>query len=312
MLSKEDKIVIICGGWSSEKEISLMSGKAIYQSLIKAQYNAILINMDRNIVQKLQELKPDIAFNALHGKFGEDGKINAILELLEIPLTHCSLLASAIAINKVKTKEFCSDIDGLNNIPYAVLKENNPNLNKNILTEFSKPFIVKPICEGSSCGVLLVKEGDSFSVDNLDWSYGNELLIEKYIKGKEVAVGIFKDKAIGVIEIKAINEFYDYDAKYITNSQYIMPADIKKETYNQALNFALKCHQKIGCEFVSRVDMLVEENSDKIFLLEINTHPGMTTNSLLPKIAAYCGISFLEIIIELLNHAKAKEKKFFS
>lgn len=312
MISKNDKIAVLCGGWNSEKEVSMVSGKTIYQTLCDAGYNAILVNLDRDIVQTLQEIKPNIVFNALHGEFGEDGKINAIVDLLEIPITHCSLLAASIAINKAKTKEFCANINGLNNIAFNILHRNQSQLNQKILDEFPKPFIIKPICEGSSYGVSLIKEGDNFSVDDLNWSYGDQMMIEKYIKGKEIAVAIFYDKAIGAIEVKSKNELYDYESKYISHSQYIMPADVKKEIYNQALDCGLKCHQKIGCEFMSRVDMLLEDGSDSLFLLEINTHPGMTPKSLLPKIAAYCGISFLEIIIELLNYAKEKQEKILS
>jgi D-alanine-D-alanine ligase len=310
MISKKDRIAVVCGGCSSENETSIATGENVYKALIEDGYNAILVKLDsEDIVHIIKEEKPDIIFNALHGKFGEDGKINKIIESLQIPITHCSALSASIAINKIKTKEFCSNIDGLHNIPFKNLQKNQKKINQQILTDFPKPFVIKPIEEGSSRGVVIIEEGKSFGISDLDWSYGNELLVEKYIEGQEIAVAIFQDNAIGAIEIKPSSKFYDYQAKYLSQSEYVMPANISEDIYNKVLDFSLKCHKKIRCDFFSRVDILVERKTGKIFLLEINTHPGMTENSLFPKIAAYHNISFLEIIVELLNYAKKKKEK---
>ena len=158
MLTKKNKIAVICGGWNCEKEVSLSSGQNVHKTLKDAGYNSILIDVDRDIVKKLYDIKPDIVFNALHGRFGEDGRMTAILDLLEIPVTHCSILPSAIAMNKIKTKELCSNIGGLGNIDFAILKKNNNAENKAILNKFPKPFVIKPVSEGSSCGIYMIDE----------------------------------------------------------------------------------------------------------------------------------------------------------
>lgn len=305
---KKKNIVVLMGGWNSEREVSLRSGEAVYNALLELGYMATKIDFDRNIVVKLNEVKPDLVFNALHGKYGEDGRIQGLLDILNIPYTHSGILASAVSMDKVLTSKICSAA-GILSPKFAVIKKGeNKNNQKVILEEIAHPFVIKPINEGSSVGVQVILENMSFDLDGFDWKYGDEMIVEKYISGQEVQVAIMDNKALGAIEVRPKKLFYDYECKYTPGmTDYIMPAEISRDEYQEVLDLALKCHKTIGCSGISRVDFILNNKnggSNQFYLLEINTHPGFTATSLVPKIAKYCNISFNEIVKYLVVEAK--------
>jgi D-alanine-D-alanine ligase len=300
------KIAILMGGWGSEREVSLSSGEAVYKALIELGYDAIKIDFDRDVVAKLQKIKPDIVFNALHGSFGEDGKIQGLLDILNIPYTHSGLLASAICMDKILTRRICTGYD-IRSPEYDILVKNDHENNKKIIAKIGKPFVIKPISEGSSVGVEIILENFKFNISDYNWQYGDKIIIEKYIAGQELHVGIMDNKALGIVEVRPKKLFYDYECKYTAGmTDYIVPAEISAEKYQEAMDIALKCHKNLGLRGISRVDFILnnKDNGDnQIYLLEVNTHPGFTPNSLVPKIAKYRDIEFKEIIEYLVKSA---------
>ena len=303
-------IAVLMGGWNSEKEVSVVSGNAVYNALIELGYKVTKINFDRNIVSRLQEIKPDIVFNALHGRYGEDGRIQGLLDILNIPYTHSGLAASAICMDKVISRNICSSA-GIKVPTFVVINKNDdPQRKKNLLNKIGKPFVIKPVNEGSSVGVEIILEHNDFDIENYSWQHGDQIIAENYIKGQEIHVAIIDDKAVGAIEVKPKkNLFYDYQSKYTAGmTEYIMPALITSEKYNQVLELGLKCHQILGCKTVSRVDFLLNNgqasSDNQFYLLEVNTHPGLTPTSLVPKIAKYNNISFNDIVEILINSAQ--------
>jgi D-alanine-D-alanine ligase len=300
------KIAVLMGGWNSEREVSLSSGEAVYNALNKLGYDAVKIDFDRDVVAKLQNIKPDIVFNALHGRFGEDGRIQGLLDILNISYTHSGLLASAICMDKVLTKRICASY-GIRSPEYDILVKGDNENNKKNIANISKPFVIKPISEGSSVGVEIILENFKFNIADYNWQYGDKIIIEKYIAGQELHVGIMDDQALGIVEVRPKKLFYDYECKYTNGmTDYIVPAAIGKEKYQEALDIALKCHKSLGLRGISRVDFILNNKDDgdnQIYLLEVNTHPGFTPNSLVPKIAKYRGIEFEEIIEYLVKSA---------
>jgi D-alanine-D-alanine ligase len=305
---KTKHIAVLMGGWNSEREVSLRSGDAAYNALLELGYKATKIDFDRDIVSKLNEIKPDIVFNALHGRYGEDGRIQGLLDILNIPYTHSGIVASAISMDKVLTSKICATV-GVYSPPFAIIKKDENQQNKEIIFDkIGKPFVFKPINEGSSVGVQVILENMPFNLDNFDWQYGEEMIVEKYIAGSEVQVAIMDNKALGAIEVRPKKLFYDYECKYTAGmTDYIMPAQIPDDKYRELLDLALKAHKTVGCLGVSRVDFILnnKNNGDnKFYFLEINTHPGFTATSLVPKIAKYQGISFNDIVEYLVRSAK--------
>ncbi|MES2677729.1 MAG: D-alanine--D-alanine ligase [Pseudomonadota bacterium] len=301
-------IAVLMGGWNSEREVSLRSGEAAYNALLELGYRATKIDFDRNIVARLAEVKPDIVFNALHGRYGEDGRIQGLLDILNIPYTHSGIVASAISMDKVLTDKICSTV-GIKSPDFALIKKGDNENNKKILFEtIGKPFVIKPINEGSSVGVQVILENAPFNLDNFDWQYGDEMMVEKYIAGQEVQVAIMDNKALGAIEVRPKHLFYDYECKYTAGmTDYIMPAEIPADKYQELLDLALKAHKIVGCSGVSRVDFILNNKNggdNQFYFLEINTHPGFTATSLVPKIAKYQGISFAQIVEYLVSSAK--------
>ena len=300
-------IAVLMGGWNSEREVSLRSGEAVYQALINLGYKATKIDFDRNIVSKLNEIKPDIVFNALHGQFGEDGRIQGLLDILNISYTHSGIIAAAVSMDKVLTRKICAAY-GVKYPQFALIKKGEDEKNKKILfEEIGKPFVIKPINEGSSVGVQVILQNMPFNLDEFDWKYGDEMIVEKYIAGQEVQVAIMDNKALGAIEVRPKKLFYDYECKYTPGmTDYIMPAEIPQEKYNEILDLAMRCHKALGCSGVSRVDFILNNKNDgdnEFYFLEINTHPGFTALSLVPKIAAHIGISFEQIVEYLVSSA---------
>lgn len=299
-------IAVLMGGWNSEREVSLRSGEAVYEALIKLGYKASKIDFSRNIFSQIQESKPDIIFNALHGQYGEDGRIQGVLDILQIPYTHSGIVASALCMDKVLTGKICGTV-AVKSPQYEIIKKGEDKLNKEKIYNIGKPFVIKPINEGSSVGVEVILQNMPFNLDEYTWKYGDSMIIDKYIAGKEIQVAVMDGKALGAIEVRPKKLFYDYECKYTAGmTDYIMPAEISKEKYDEVLKLAEKCHEAVGCRGISRVDFILNDKGggdQQFYLLEVNTHPGFTATSLVPKIAKYVGISFEEIVEFLIKTA---------
>ncbi len=304
---KNKHIAILMGGWNSEREVSLRSGEAVYRALISLGYNKITkIDFSRQIFQQLQEVKPDILFNALHGQYGEDGRIQGVLDILQIPYTHSGIVASALCMDKVLTRKICETV-GVKSPNYEILKKGEDQKNKEKIFSIGKPFVIKPINEGSSVGVEVILPNNKFDFTQYEWKYGDEIIIEKYIAGQEIQVAVMDNKALGAIEIRPHGLFYDYECKYTAGmTDYIMPAEISQEKYKQILDLAQRCHKVVGCSGISRIDFILNNKDggdNEFYLLEVNTHPGFTATSLVPKIAKHVGISFEEIVEFLVKNS---------
>ncbi len=301
---KAKKIAVLRGGWNEESEVSMDSGQSVIDSLRKNGYSNIVdIIFDYNFITKITDANPDIVFIALHGKFGEDGRVQSILDFLNIPYTHSPYLPCAIAMNKELSLNIAKSINIDTPKGYVLSKSSLDNEHK--VREIGFPMIIKPLDSGSSVGVEVIDEHDNFNIRDYHWQFGNKVIVEQFVSGQEIQVAVINNNAIGAIEIKPKNRFYDYESKYVAGmSEYIMPANLSNENYNKALIQAQIIHQSFGCNSLSRVDFIYCQDDNKFYFLEINTHPGFTENSLVPKIAKYCGISFIEIIEYLLNNAK--------
>lgn len=292
------KVAVLMGGNSSERSISLATGDACLKALLELGYEAFALDVSGDFNKLIAVLsKVDIVFNALHGFFGEDGKIQAILEFLQIPYTHSGVLASALAMDKAKAK-IVAKAAGVATAPSVVI--NRFDIKNNEYIDF--PYVIKPLLEGSSVGVHIVKDKDAKALTYLtsdDWKFGDEVLLEAYVKGREFACGVMGDEALAVTEIciDANYEFYDINAKYQPNgSNHICPADLSLNIYQNMQRMALLAHQAIGCKGVSRSDFRYDEKTNKLAWLEINTQPGMTVTSLLPEMAAFDGIRFNDLV----------------
>ncbi len=302
------KIGVIAGGISSEREISLLTGENIYQSLLKSGYNATFIDTGKDFYSKLKKI--DLAFLALHGRYGEDGTIQGLMELMKIPYTGSGILGSAIAINKILSKKILK-FENILTPEYIALDFSNimdPVKSKSFVSEkLSYPVIVKPNSEGSTIGVNIVKNDGQLEYAVKDaLKYDNKVLVEEYIGGRELTVSIIGSEpvALPIIEIKPESGFYDYDAKYIKNTtEYIVPAELDREISRHISEVAIKCHRVLECSGISRVDFILDTYGDA-YVFELNTMPGMTATSLVPKAARAAGISFdllVEIILDLAN-----------
>ena len=297
------KIGVLLGGLSSEREVSLASGNAILNALKDKGYYAVAIDVGRDVTEKIKDNGIEVAFIALHGRFGEDGAIQGLLEVMGIPYTGSGILASALGMNKTVSKQVFRS-RGLLVGPYEVIYAGDAAKVNEALEDIRFPAVIKPHAEGSSVGVSLVfKREDVAAAVALALKYGNEFLIEKFIRGKEVQVGILGNRALGAIEIVPKRAFYDYTAKYEKGmSDHFFPARIPDVAYKRALEAGLAAHQAIGCRGYSRVDFIIDE-SGAPYILEVNTLPGMTATSLLPEIANGVGISFPDLVEEILRLA---------
>jgi len=299
---KMKKIGVLCGGSSHEREISLRTGDAVYRALVSLGLNVSKLDVDRDIALTLVKEKINLAFIALHGKLGEDGTIQGLLEIMGIPYTGSGVLASALALDKVYTKKVFS----YHNLPMAKYKvlEKRVETPGDLLGELNYPVIVKPAREGSTIGVTIVREPRGLdSAMNLAFTYGDNIIIEQYIEGREITVGILGEEPLPVIEIISKTAFYDYQAKYEPGmSQHIVPAKLPREQYELAQYLALSAHRALGCKGATRVDMVMGRDG-KIYLLEINTIPGMTETSLLPEAAAVAGMDFKQLVVKILSYA---------
>lgn len=299
---KTRKIGVLCGGSSHEREISLRTGDAVYRALVSLGLNVSKLDVNRDIALRLAKEEINLVFIALHGKLGEDGTIQGLLEIMGIPYTGSGILASALALDKTYTKK----VFYYHNLPMAKYKvlEKRVEAPGDILGELNYPVIVKPAREGSTIGVTIVWEPSGLDgAMNLAFGYGDKILIEKYIEGRELTVGILGDEALPVIEIMSKTTFYDYRAKYEPGmSEHIVPARLPQKQYELAQYLALSAHRALGCRGATRVDMVMD-GEGKIYLLEVNTIPGMTETSLLPEAAAVAGIDFKQLVVKILSYA---------
>jgi D-alanine-D-alanine ligase len=307
-------VAVLMGGWSGEREVSLVSGAAVNDALKAAGYKVTTIDMGRDIGALLPKLspRPDVVFNALHGRYGEDGCVQGLLEILNIPYTHSGVMASAIAMNKPMAKRLFAEA-GIR-CPKGVVAARDAVLKKDILP---RPYVVKPLNEGSSLGVRIVTKNDAKRpFDHAAWPYGDEVLVERYIPGREITVAVMGDEALGALELRPHAGFYDYDAKYSPDpnraAEHLVPAPLPRATYKEALRLALLAHRTLGCRGVTRADFRYDDTRKRsaskkagtLYLLEINTQPGMTPRSLVPEIAAEAGVSFQELVVWMVENAR--------
>ena len=301
------RILILSGGISKERLISLDTGLQVAKELKKNGYKIKISEPDNNLEKNIKEFKPSIIFNALHGQFGEDGYIQTILEQFKIPYTHSGVIASSIAMDKEVSKKIFikNKINTPKYIKYSFDKK-KLDLIKIIDKKLKFPVVVKPLNEGSSVNVYICTKKNISRILKSMKSY-KQIMIEKFIGGREIQVAIMGNKKLGAIELKPKRKFYDYQAKYNTNAktQHIIPIDLPKNKLDQVMNMAFKAHKTIGCKGVTRSDFKFFK--DKFYLLEINTQPGMTKLSLVPEIAAHHGISFKNLIEWILKDASTKK-----
>ena len=301
------KILIISGGISKERVISLETGNQVAKELKKNKYNVLITEPDFKLFDVIKSFKPNIIFNALHGQFGEDGYIQTILETTGIPYTHSGVISSAIAMDKELSKKIFikNKILTPKYITYSFDKS-KLSLIKLIEKKLKFPVVIKPINEGSSVNVFICTKKNIFQNIKLLKSY-NRVIIEKFIPGREIQAAIIGSKKLGAIELKPKRKFYDYQAKYNSKSKtkHIIPVDLSINHYNKIMNLALKAHRLIGCKGVTRSDFKFFNGN--FYLLEINTQPGMTRLSLVPEIASYYGISFIKLIEFILKDASTNK-----
>ncbi|MFZ5615789.1 MAG: D-alanine--D-alanine ligase [Pseudomonadota bacterium] len=299
-----NRIAVLKGGWSPEREVSLNSGAACAKALRAKGYDAIEIDAGRNLADQLKEARPDAVFNALHGQWGEDGCVQGLLEVMGLPYTHSGVLASSLAMDKQRTK--------------LVLKGAGvPSPEGRVMSRFDAagghamepPYVVKPNAQGSSVGVYIIRKGDNRPPAELTsekWSLGDEVLVETFIAGRELTVAVMGDRALCVTEITTSLAFYDYEAKYAPGgSQHVLPAQAPDAVTRRCMELALKAHRSLGCRGVTRSDFRYDESAkgEQIYFLEINTQPGMTATSLTPEQAAHCGISFPDLCQWIIEDA---------
>lgn len=297
-------VAVLMGGWSAEREVSLVTGQAACQALRGRGYRVSEVEVGRDLPQRLAELQPDVAYNALHGRFGEDGTVQGLLEIMAIPYTHSGVLASSLAMNKAMAKRLFAS---------AGLRSPEGHLTtiealQNGAPPMAPPYVVKPNNEGSSVGVRIVREAGERPIDRNDWPFGPEVLVERYIPGRELTVAVLDDRPLTVTEIRPHDGFYDYHAKYTEDEAlHLIPAPIPEHLSEQAMANALAAHRVLGCRGVSRADFRYDESEpDGLYLLEVNTQPGMTPLSLVPEQAAHVGISFPELCRWMVENARCE------
>jgi D-alanine-D-alanine ligase len=295
-------VAVLMGGWSAEREVSLVSGQAAVEALRARGYRVTAIDVGRDLAARLAELRPDVVYNALHGRYGEDGTVQGLLEIMGIPYSHSGVLASSLAMNKAMAKRLFATA-GLR-CPEGRLT--TVDALRNEAPPIPPPYVVKPNQEGSSVGVKIVRDPGEPAIDRNHWPYGPEVLIERYIPGRELTVGVLGERALAVTEIRHRHSFFDYHAKYTVNeARHLIPAPLAPELYQQVLDQALTAHRLLGCRGVSRADFRLDDRDpDGLYVLEVNTQPGMTPISLVPEQAAYAGMDFAELVEQLVLEAR--------
>jgi D-alanine-D-alanine ligase len=298
------RVAVLLGGRSPERDVSLVSGRACARALREEGFEAIEIDAGRDVADRLREAKPDAAFNALHGRWGEDGCVQGLLELMEIPYTHSGVLASALAMHKERAKA----VFRAAGLPLAesIVVDRRLASQKHLR---KPPYVVKPVNQGSSVGVFIVRQGDNRPPGELGtdkWTLGDEVMIEDYVPGRELTVSVMGNRALAVTEIVPKTQFYDYEAKYATGgSQHVVPAKLSPAATEEAMRLAERAHAALGCRGVSRTDFRYDdtEGKSRLVVLEVNTQPGMTPTSLVPEQAAYRGKSFRALVRWILEDA---------
>jgi D-alanine-D-alanine ligase len=296
-------VAVLMGGWSAEREVSLRSGHACAEALVRRGYRVTQIDVTREVASALTDAKPDVALNVLHGRPGEDGTLQGLLEILGVPYTHSGVLASALAMQKDTAKALFRACG----VPVA---------EDRVVSRFEAakahimppPYVVKPIAEGSSVGVFIVTEQQSHPPQELyrdDWAFGDRVMVERYVPGKELTCAVLGDRALDVIEIVPTTRFYDYEAKYAAGgSRHLLPAPVLPNVYQEVRRLAVAAHNALGCRGVSRADFRYDDRgTGNLVCLEVNTQPGMTATSLVPELAAYAGITFDELVQWMVEDA---------
>ncbi len=303
---KKKKIAVVMGGWSAEREVSLSSGQGVVKALTERGFDVKSIDLTRDLKKFLHDLepRPDVVFlNSIHGRWGEDGCIQGLIEMLGIPYTNSSLLASAIAMDKPTSLKLFREA-GIP-FPQGKVVSFEDVVKGGVL---STPYVIKPLREGSSVGVSIIQDESQLETVKKDWAFGSHVLVESYIPGKEIQVAVLGDKAIGAIEIRPKEAFYDYKAKYTAGfADHIMPASLSPNAYEEALDLALQAHKALGCEGVTRVDMRYDDTNGepgRFYVLEVNTQPGLTPLSLVPEIAAHVGISYADLLEWMIENPR--------
>ena len=297
-------VAVLMGGWSAEREISLRSGKACADALERQGFRVSRIDVGRDVASVLAATAPDVVLNVLHGRPGEDGTIQGILEVMQIPYSHSGVLASALAMEKDHAKTALSAA-GVP-VPHGCVVSRFVAAKAHAL---ERPYVIKPIAEGSSVGVFIVTKKHAHPPQELtreDWSFGDNVLCETYIPGLELTCAVMGDRALDVIEIVPTVSFYDFEAKYAPGgSKHLLPAPLKPNVYQEVRSLALQAHQALGCRGVSRADFRYDERAGTagLYCLEVNTQPGMTETSLVPELAAYAGITFEELVRWMVEDA---------
>lgn len=296
-------VAVLMGGWSVERDVSLRSGAFFVENAIACGYRVTPVDVQPDIAEMLARLRPDVAINGLHGRFGEDGTIQGVLEILRIPYTHSGVLASSLAMRKDRAKTMVAAAG----VPVApgVTVSRFEAAKRHVLPP---PYVLKPVDEGSSVGVVIVRHGRSHppqEVARADWPCGDILLAESFVAGRELTCAVMGERVLGVTEIKAATgEFYDYDAKYAEGGSFhVCPAELQPKIYQKIQELSLTAHQAIGCRGVSRSDYRYDDETDTLVWLEVNTQPGMTKTSLVPELAAHAGLAYDELVRWMVEDA---------
>lgn len=302
---KTTHVAVLKGGWSPERPVSLVSGAACAKALREESFRVTEIDAGRDLAEVLRRVEPDVVFNALHGEGGEDGCVQGLLEVMQIPYTHSGVLASAIAMHKEHAKQVFRAA-GLPVVRDVVLDRRDVAKDHAL----PPPYVVKPVAQGSSVGVFIVREGDNRPPPQLiaeDWTFGETMMVEEFVPGRELTVAVMGDRALGVTEITTDLAFYDYEAKYAAGgSRHICPAPIPRSIAEEACRAAIAAHRALGCRGVSRSDFRYDDTEAKpgrIVLLETNTQPGMTPTSLVPELAQHAGMSFGALVRWMIDDA---------
>jgi D-alanine-D-alanine ligase len=300
-------VAVLLGGWSAEREVSLRSGKACADALESAGYKVTRVDANRDLAEQLKRVQPEVCFNALHGRWGEDGCVQGLLELLAIPYTHSGVLASALAMHKERAKQVMRSA-GIP-VPEGRVVTRAEAARAHVLP---RPYVLKPVSEGSSVGVFIVPEDHEHPPQELNdpgWAFGDDLLAERYIPGRELTCAVMGERVLGVTEIVPAEalRFYNYEAKYAEGgSLHVLPARLKPNVYELVQKLTLTAHKALGCRGVSRADFRYDDTdggSGAVVCLEVNTQPGMTATSLVPELAVHAGLTFAELVSWMVEEA---------
>lgn len=304
---KYQRIAVLKGGWSPEREVSLVSGAEAAKALREAGYEAFEIDVGRDLGLRLAEAKPDAVFNALHGQWGEDGCVQGLLEVMGLPYTHSGVLASSLAMDKQRAKAVFEDADIP--APPGKIVSRKDAAGGHVM---DPPYVIKPNAQGSSVGVYIIREGDNrppAELSSKEWALGDEVLVEKFIPGRELTVAVMGDRALCVTEITTSLAFYDYEAKYADGgSKHVLPAELPKHIAERCLDLSLRAHQSLGCRGLSRADFRYDPTmkGEQLYCLEVNTQPGLTPTSLAPEQAAHLGMSFSDLCAWMVEDASCQ------